>query len=357
MIIEKEFYKEIVESLPEGVAICDSEQVIIDVNKNFRKISGFSKEELVGRSILEIISLSNEAKETCKVCSEQDREHPAYQVGELKNKDDKLTCIRINYSITAENNIIYLIIPFSNIAFLNQAHIDFVSTVSHELRTPLTSIKGFADTLLSAGDDLSKEQQIRFISIIKSQIDRLARLVENLLTVSKLEARSSKSIYMAIEVDKAVESVLYNLQHKAKEHKIEVEPHPDLPLVWVDADKFEQVLMNLVDNAIKYSKPGTVINIDAKFIENKIEIKVKDNGFGIPEEFLSKIFTRFARIDNPLTRQAQGTGLGLYITKSLVNSMKGEIKAESSEAGSVFTITLPVVSPETHTQQKFQEGN
>jgi len=360
MLTEKDFYKEIIDNLPEGVAVCDSGKNIIEVNRNLEKISGYTREELINKDVFDVIRPSS--KDACTVCQEMegtdDPTSPAYQLGELKDKNDKLICVRISQSVTKAGNIVYLVIPFSDIAFLNQAHIDFVSTVSHELRTPLTSIKGFADTLLSAGDNLSKDQQVRFISIIKSQIDRLTRLVENLLTVSKIEAKSSKTIYKAVDIDKMVESVLYNLQHKSKEHEIEVNILPNLPPVWADADKLEQVMMNLVDNAIKYSKAGTIVTIEAKFKKNdaeKIQIDVKDQGFGIPEEFLTKIFNKFSRIDNPLTREVQGTGLGLYITKSLVKSMKGDIKATSDDEGSNFTITLPAVSPETHTKQRFRE--
>lgn len=358
----EDLHKEIIDHLPEGVAICDSDNNIVEVNKNFEKMSGFNREELIGLEVFEVIRPSS--KEACTVCQQIDEseiaQNSAYQLGELKDKSEQLSCVRISQSKTGSNNSIYLLIPFSDIAFLSQAHIDFVSTVSHELRTPLTSIKGFADTLLSAGDNLNKEQQTRFISIIKSQVDRLTRLVENLLTVSKLEAKSTKTIYKSVEINKLVESVLYSLQHKAKEHKIEVNILPNLPPVWADKDKLEQVLMNLVDNAIKYSKIASTVNIEAKFLKNNsdmIEIKVKDQGVGIPEEFLSKIFTKFSRIDNPLTREVQGTGLGLYITKSLVKSMKGDIKAESSREGSTFTLILPTVSPEMYTKQRFQENN
>ncbi len=363
MFSDKDFYKAVVEDLPEGVVVCDSDNNIADVNKNFEEISGFSKKELLGTDVSKIIKFSSkESFNACQIDGEDtgNSVNSTYQLGELKNKNNQLVCIRINQSVTRGNNAIYLIIPFSDIAFLNQAHIDFVSTVSHELRTPLTSIKGFADTLLTAGNNLSEEQRTRFISIIKSQIDRLTRLVENLLTVSKLEAKRSRTIYKAVDIKTLANSVLCSIQHKTKKHKIEVDILPNLPPVWADADKLEQVMMNLIDNAVKYSNPGTTVNISAKFLENdieKIEIKVKDEGFGIPKKFLPKIFTKFSRIDNPLTRQVQGTGLGLYITKSLVESMKGNIKAESNEIGSTFTIILPAVSPETHTQQRFQENN
>lgn len=350
-----EFYKQIFEDLPEGVAVCGPDQRIIDVNRNFEKISGFSKDELIGKHLPEVVRLTREA---CNVC--QDEENDNYQIGELRDKNDKLTCIRINYSKTGENNTIYLVIPFSSIAFLNQAHLDFVSTVSHELRTPLTSIKGFTDTLLSAGSNLNQEQRTRFVSIIKSQVDRLTRLVENLLVVSRLEARQSKSIYKAVKIGCIVENVLYNLQHKSKNHKLNVNILPELPPVWADADKLEQVMMNLVDNALKYSNPGTTVDIYAGFSSNDtdtIEINVKDQGFGIPEKALSRVFSKFSRIDNPLTRQVQGTGLGLYITKSLVTGMKGDVSVKSSDKGSIFTVTLPAANPETAAKQKLRENS
>lgn len=350
-----ELYKNIFNDLPEGAAICATDNTIIDINKAFQNLSGFTAEELKGKNLLDIIKPN---KGSCAIKFEEE-ENDTYQLGELKDKKNKLTCIRINQSKTIENNLVYLIIPFSSIAFLNQAHIDFISTVSHELRTPLTSIKGFADTLLSAGASLNSEQQTRFISIIKSQVDRLTRLVENLLTVSKLEARHSKGIYKEVDIKTTVDNVLCNLQHKSKEHSIEVNILPNLPPVWADADKLEQVLMNLIDNAIKYSEPKTKVSIFAGFLYNdaeKIVIKVKDEGFGIPEEALTKIFTKFSRIDSPLTRGVQGTGLGLYITKSLVNSMGGEIFVERRKVkGSKFTLILPIASPEINAQQKFQE--
>lgn len=351
--MEAKLYKQIFNDLPEAAVICDKNKIILDVNTVFESVSKYHKNDLIGKKLNDIIKFT---KEACNVCQEEGNE--SYQIGELQDSENKLSCIRINTTKTFDNKYIYLIIPFSSMAFLNQAHIDFVSTVSHELRTPLTSIKGFADTLLSSGNSLSSEQKTRFIGIIKTQVDRLTRLVENLLTVSKLEARQAKPIYKAVEINKMVDSVLCGIQHKSKNHKIQVNLMSNLPPVWADTDKLEQVMMNLIDNAIKYSNQGTIVNIDAGFVRGNtdmIEIKVKDQGFGIPQEHLSKVFTKFSRIDSPLTRQVQGTGLGLYITKSLVKSMKGEIFAESSENGSTFTIQLPAASAEIYTKQKFQE--
>lgn len=358
MFSEMEFYKNIVENLPEGVVICDSEKNIIDVNKIFEELTGFSKEEIINKKISDFVKGT---KETCNKCSKiaaipENCVQKSYYIAELKDKDDKFTCVRINISTTKDNRSIYLIIPLADVAFLNHAHIDFVSTVSHELRTPLTSIKGFADTLINSGDKLSQEQQKRFLHIIKSQIERLARLVENLLTVSKLEAKKDKSIYKAIELSKFFENIINNIQAKAQNHKIEVNILPNLPPVWADSDKFEQIMTNLIDNALKYSNNDTKVKISAGFVQNNtefIKIDVEDQGVGIPEEYLPKIFTKFSRIDNPLTRHVEGTGLGLYITKSLIENIGGKISVKSNKTGSIFSVTIPVSTHEKPAKMKF----
>lgn len=357
MVSESNFYKNIIENFPEGIAVCDAENNIIDVNKNFEILTGFSKQDILNKKISEFIARS---KSSCK-CEEEasiveGNKPKSYYLGELKDKAGDSTCIRINYSITRDGKTIYLIIPVADVAFLNQAHIDFVSTVSHELRTPLTSIKGFADTLILSGGKLTAEQQNKFLNIIKSQVDRLTRLVEDLLAVSKLESKKDKLIYSAVELPDFFENIIYNVQSKAKNHRIILEIIPNIPPIWADSDKFEQIITNLVDNAIKYSKACTDVIIFAGFSkekENFIEIKVIDQGVGIPEEYIPKIFNKFSRIDNPLTRQAEGTGLGLYITKSLVENMGGKINVESSSKGSVFSLILPVATVETPAKTKF----
>ncbi|EKE03766.1 MAG: two-component sensor histidine kinase [uncultured bacterium] len=354
-----EFYKDIFENIPEGILLCSIDFMIIDANKSFEELTDFKKEELIGKYTSELIELD---KVSCPACSgKKDSTYMPEQfvhIAEIKDKNNNKIPVRINHKST-DNCFIFVISALSNIACLNQAHIDFVSTVSHELRTPLTSIKGFADTLLTAGDKLDAEKQRRFISIIKSQIDRLTRLVENLLTVSRLESKKDKSIYKAVNFKEFLDRILQNLSPKAGNHNIKVEIMPNLPPIWVDTDKFEQIITNLVDNAIKYSNKGTSITIKAGFAPDNtdfIEIKVMDQGVGIPKEFLSNIFTKFSRIDNPLTRQTEGTGLGLYITKSLVENMGGKISVNSNgKQGSVFTVMLSVANPEKHAAQKFLE--
>jgi len=244
---------------------------------------------------------------------------------------------------------------------LQQAQTDFVSTVSHELRTPLTSIKGFADTILRAGDRLDVSQQRRYVGIIKDQADRLTRLVEDLLAVSRLESKRLQFTNRAIDLQDAVERVQLNLAEKAEKHKIVIDIPAGLPPVWADADRLEQILTNLIDNAIKYSQAGTTVTFLARSImydpgdganpTEMVEFLVSDQGVGIPEEHLPKIFHKFSRLDNPLVRQTEGTGLGLYITRSLALALDGDITVASGAGGSTFTVRLPAATYEKQAQR------
>jgi PAS domain S-box-containing protein len=245
----------------------------------------------------------------------------------------------------AHLTIVYIVQAHS----VQQAQTEFVSTVSHELRTPLTSIKGFADTIIRAGDRLDASQQRRYIGIIKDQADRLTRLVEDLLAVSRLESRKMQLTIRALQLDDAVYRVCQNLADKSARHQISIKIPPGLSPVWADADRLEQILTNLIDNAIKYSPAGTTVTVTARALSQQpevVEFSVTDQGAGISEDYLPQIFNKFSRHDNPLTRQTEGTGLGLYITKSLVLALDGNISVTSSQGSTTFTVQIPAATPE-----------
>ncbi len=236
---------------------------------------------------------------------------------------------------------------------LEQAHLDFISTVSHELRTPLTSIRGFADTLLSSYDRLTPEQRDKFLHIIKDQSNRLINLVENLLTVSKMQSEKELMIYKTVDVIPFIESAVQMIKNQYKTHKYICNHEKNLPKILIDTDKFQQIMLNLIDNASKYSNEGSEIeiNINQNYIDNTLIISVKDHGIGIDGEDLDKIFNKFSRVDSPLTRKIQGNGLGLYITKTLVEKMQGRITVESSPKGSEFKIIFKIASPEDNAKK------
>ena len=227
----------------------------------------------------------------------------------------------------------------------NSIQDEFISTVSHEMRTPLTSIRGFSQTLLNSWDKLDEESKKRFVKIIEEQSGRLINLVENILTVSKMNA--DKPLLRAVNVNNSTDKVIQMLSVKYKTHKFVRNYADNLPPANLDEDKFQQVMTNLIDNAGKYSPEGSSIKISTGFKENLLEISVTDEGIGIEKENLNKIFDKFVRLENHLTSKTQGNGLGLYITKNLVESMNGTILAESTpNVGTKFILKFPVYNQE-----------
>lgn len=223
---------------------------------------------------------------------------------------------------------------------------EFISTVSHEMRTPLTSIRGFSQTLLNSWDKIDEESKKKFIKIIEEQSNRLINLVENVLTVSKINA--DKPIFRQVNVNSSIEKVVQMLSLKYKDYKLTTHFNNHLPSSMLDEEKFQQIMTNLIDNACKYSEIGNEIEITTSFANSDyVKITVKDNGVGIKEEDLDKIFQKFIRLENHLTSKTQGNGLGLYITKNLVDAMHGKISVTSKiGVGTEFCIEFPFYNEE-----------
>ena len=234
----------------------------------------------------------------------------------------------------------------------NKSQQDFISTVSHELRTPLTSIKGFAQTMLSSWEALDDESKKQFLKIIEEQSNRLIKLVENVLAVSKVKNKENY-VFTNTNPNSAIKNILPIIAQQYPNNKIITKFNDKLPEILIDKDKFQQIIMNLVENACKYSNPNTDITITTDFAENNfISIKVKDFGVEIKEEEKTKIFEKFSRIDNPLTRAVQGSGLGLYITKNLVEKMNGKIFVESKNGETTFEVLMPILDIENQARAK-----
>ncbi len=222
---------------------------------------------------------------------------------------------------------------------------EFISTVSHEMRTPLTSIRGFSQTLLNSWDKIDDENKKKFIKIIEEQSNRLINLVENILTVSK--ANAGKPVMTMVDINASIRKILPIFVEKYKNHKIVFNEYKKLPKARLDDDKFQQVMTNLIDNAGKYSAEGKTITISTNVQNDFITIDVADEGVGIKREDFGKLFQKFSRLENHLTSKTQGNGLGLYITKHLVEEMSGEISLESVEnKGTTFRLKFPIYNPE-----------
>lgn len=236
---------------------------------------------------------------------------------------------------------------------------DFISTVSHELRTPLTSIRGFSQTMLSSWDKLDDESKKKFIKIIEDQSQRLVHLIENMLAVTKINSGKNIFVYNEIDVKPVIEQTILMVKLQYKTHNFEVNYQENLPKIFVDRDKFQQILTNLFENSAKYSARSSTTNINVKGAGDFVVIDITNTGLNIDKSDYEKVFTKFARIDNPLTRTVQGSGLGLYITKNLVEKMGGEISLNSTPISGeenlskiTFTVSMPVKNIEEQARIK-----
>ena len=222
---------------------------------------------------------------------------------------------------------------------------EFVSTVSHELRTPLTSIKGFIRTLLDDTDGYyDRETQIEFYRIIDTECDRLVRLINDLLNLSRIESGRALDLVLGqVNLPELIGRVVDSQKAYTDRHQFTVIVPTDLPTIVADRDKVDQVLTNLLSNAVKYSPDGGQITVSARDIgDHKVSISISDEGIGIPEDQIGRLFTRFHRVDSRDSRKQYGTGIGLYLVKHLVEAHQGEVSVASRVSeGSTFTVILP----------------
>ncbi len=222
---------------------------------------------------------------------------------------------------------------------------EFVADVSHELKTPITSIMGYADTLLEGEYD--KETQTKFLNVIATEARRMAKLVTDLLTLSRYDSNKKKTKKESFDLGELVKKCQDKLaiEIKKKKHTVNSFVTADVPPVYADKDDMERVILNILTNSIKYTKDGGEIKIYVGFVYNDAYIKVFDNGIGIPEEDLSRIFERFYRVDKARTREMGGSGLGLSIAKEILDKNGGSIDIKSVVGqGTEVVIRIPTTA-------------
>ncbi len=231
----------------------------------------------------------------------------------------------------------------SELRAMEQVRNDFAANVSHELKTPLTSIKGFVETLMDGALENPAMAQ-RFLRIIMMEVDRLTRLINDILSISKMESGQTEVSNERIRLDQMMEDVAEMLSIHAAEKKIALTANQaEEPLyVWGNTDRVEQLLINLIENAIKYNKPDGSVRASVYASGDNVQLLVSDTGIGIAEEHIPRLFERFYRVDKGRSRSMGGTGLGLAIVKHIAVSMGGMIEVHSKLGeGTEFLVTLP----------------
>ena len=247
-------------------------------------------------------------------------------------------------SVDFGEGVVYAVRDVTEERALETMRSDFVTTASHELRTPMTSISGAARTLLRHGDELPDGRQDDFLKMIVSESDRLSRIVDQILLASRIEAGRIEVLHERCDAGAIARSVVESVKHRAPEHvDVVLDVNGSLPEVDCDPDRLRQVLGNLIDNAVKYSPDGGEVRIELDPDGEMMRFAVRDQGLGFEQAAAERIFERFYRVDPEQTRGIGGTGLGLYISRELVNRMGGRIWAESEPGkGASLFFELPL---------------
>jgi two-component system phosphate regulon sensor histidine kinase PhoR len=214
---------------------------------------------------------------------------------------------------------------------LERMRVDFVANVTHEIKTPLTAILGFVETLQEGAIE-DRETAKKFLSTIARHAERLNRLVEDLLTISNIELGEMRFCFESVALSGVAQSVLQMIQLKAREKKIELTSAipEDLPLIRADRDRLSQILINVLDNAVKFTPEGGTVTLSAaQAAGHEVVVKIADTGIGVPRDEIPRLGERFYRVDKTRSRELGGTGLGLSIVKHLMTAHKGRIEIES----------------------------
>ncbi len=331
---QKEELNSIISSLQEGLLALDAQDRVLFANASFKKIVNEDLQE--GRFYWEVLREPKLNDLIRRVRA--DRLNSVEEI-ELNNKLFLCSLTFLGY----EKEITIIFHDITEIRKLEKIKTDFVLNVSHELRTPLTSIKGFIETLEAS--TLSDENR-HYMEIIKRNTDRLINVVNDLLTLSELEEKTTSLQMESVDLKNLIDRVLkiFEQQMKTKGFSLNLSVDPELPPVKGDPFKLEQVFINLLDNAIKYTEQGT-ISIEMKYREGQAVVLIQDTGPGILQEHLSRIFERFYVVDKSRSKKLGGTGLGLSIVKHIILLHNGTIDVSSTPGtGTEFTITLPVVN-------------
>ncbi|OFG12837.1 two-component system histidine kinase PnpS [Listeria monocytogenes] len=332
----------IVQNLVSGVMLINVDKQVIMTNRTMYQILG--ETEITGKPFYEVIksfALSQLIEGTFETKTIQQKEIILYFPREMILDASVSPILGENGEITG---IILLLHDITQIRHLENVRSEFVTNVSHELKTPVTALKGFAETLLD-GAMYDEVLLKKFLTIIKEESDRLHRLIMDILALSRIEQNPVAENVELVDVDEVIEQSARTIFEMATEKNIRVtipEKTSASVMIETDRDKLQQIIINLLSNAINYTPVDG--KVEVKLIEQEAEviIEVTDNGIGIPAKDIDRVFERFYRVDKARSRHSGGTGLGLSIVKHLVENCGGRIEVESQEeVGSTFRVTLP----------------
>jgi two-component system phosphate regulon sensor histidine kinase PhoR len=343
---ERNLSSAILGSMVEGVAVVNGAERLVFANQGFADILELDVPPKSGSALVEIVRQTEMIEAVRQVLAGEPRVEAEIVTGTLRQHFFAATVAAVRAGETS--GAVVVLHDITELRKLERVRRDFVANVSHEFKTPLTAIQGFSETLLAGAIDDPQNRE-RFLGIILEHSRRLARLTDDLLKLSQMDADRLELEIRRVSVAELIESCLETAQHRAaeKDIRVYVSQSNELPDIAGDRRRLAEVLQNLLDNATQYTLPGGRITLSAEVRDADVVFTVSDTGIGIPKADQSRIFERFYRVDAARSREAGGTGLGLAIAKHLVEVHGGRIWVESEIGqGSQFNFSVPVFDPE-----------
>lgn len=339
----------LLENLNDAAIAIDKSGKVVIFNAAASGVFKILREDAVGKKIWDVIPFSEFNKlllDTAKSPSTR----PVEKIIILnQNRPFQIKVMQARQAEHKTSGAVVILRDLSEYSAIEKAFNEYVANISHELKTPLTAIKGYVETLLDESYFSEPEISKKFLQIINDETNRMTRLIVSMLERSKPAAQRHKVHSSAVSVSEVLEEALTVLRPLAEQKNIElaIRVSPQLPPAAAEKDRLKQILINLVDNAVKYTsiKKNGLVTVEARDEGHNMKISVSDSGIGIAPQHQDKIFERFYRVAEGPSSQLGGTGLGLSITKELVEEMNGTIEFVSTEGkGSKFTVILPLAA-------------
>ena len=342
---EKNKVEAILKNMADAVLAYDNAGNLIHINPAGEKLLGEHREKSFDE-LFDILGANISLSRILYIDSNENIERDI----EYKEKNLKAFFAPFNTERSFTAGVVVVFQDITRRQMLDNARREFVANVSHELRTPLTTIKTYAETISDMGEGSLDDSTLHFVNVIENEADRMTRLVKDLLTLSQLDSSKVIERRKKFDLSQLISYVVEKLSISAKNsgHRIKLDVNMSSPVCFGEPDAIEQVITNIISNAIKYTPAGGKIDITCYGDFSKAYICVRDNGIGIPENDLARIFERFYRVDKARSRQSGGTGLGLAIAREIILRHNGTIEIESpNQKGTIVKITLPLYESES----------
>jgi PAS domain S-box-containing protein len=349
---ERRALSAIIDNSAEGIMILDAAGQVQVFNRALSHMTGWDPDQALGRPAAEVLVLHDRQGGPIALPRPPSRrassaEARAYVEGDLLRRGGPPPTVGVTATPLYDEaddltRVILNVVDITRFRQAEELKSTFVSVVSHELKTPVALIKGYAETLRREDAHWDQDTMRDSLSVIAEEADRLTHLIDSLLEASRIQAGGLKLEPTDVHLPRLAEKVVEGFRTQTDIHTFELDFPPDFPPVWGDPERLREVLSNLVSNAVKYSPNGGTVWVGGRTDQTGVTVYVADQGIGIPAEEQGRIFDRFHRVESGLHRRTEGTGLGLYLVKAIVEAHGGRVWVESAPGrGSIFMFTLP----------------